>query len=128
MPFRSGRTPSQLRRSRWTLLLRSVNRQTVGDTVVALVTNGGEVMSRAVSLSAIKKAVLDGIVDAAGAAGEVAKLSGNAVWEGLRAVRAGRVAAVDANGCFSRPGPRLIDGIEELFRLFSADAAARPRS
>ncbi len=55
--------------------------------------------------------------DAAGAAGEVAKLAGNPLWEGLRAVRAGRVAAVDANGCFSRPGPRLVDGIEELHRL-----------
>jgi len=55
--------------------------------------------------------------DAAGAAGEVAKLSGHPVWEELRAVRTGRVAAVDANGCFSRPGPRLVDGIEELHRL-----------
>jgi iron complex transport system substrate-binding protein len=60
--------------------------------------------------------------DAAGAAGEVAKLSGHPVWEGLRAVRTGRVAAVDANGCFSRPGPRLVDGIEELHRLFRREA------
>ena len=57
--------------------------------------------------------------DAAGAAGEVAKLAGDAVWESLRAVRTGRVAAVDANGCFSRPGPRLVDGIEQLHRLFT---------
>lgn len=55
--------------------------------------------------------------DAAGAAGEVAKLEGNPLWDGLRAVQTGRVAAVDANGCFSRPGPRLVDGIEELHRL-----------
>lgn len=61
--------------------------------------------------------------DAAGAAGEVAKLAGNPLWEGLRAVQNGRVAAVDANGCFSRPGPRLVDGIEELYRLFSGEAA-----
>ncbi|MBP7586862.1 MAG: cobalamin-binding protein [Thermoanaerobaculia bacterium] len=60
--------------------------------------------------------------DAAGAAGEVAKLSGHPVWEELRAVRTGRVAAVDANGCFSRPGPRLVDGIEELHRLFRREA------
>jgi len=57
--------------------------------------------------------------DAAGAAGEVAKLAGDPRWAKLRAVQAGRVAAVDANGCFSRPGPRLIDGIEELHRLFA---------
>lgn len=62
--------------------------------------------------------------DAAGTAGEVAKLAGNPLWEGLRAVQAGRVAAVDANGCFSRPGPRLVDGIEELHRLFGGDTPA----
>jgi iron complex transport system substrate-binding protein len=56
--------------------------------------------------------------DAAGAAVEVSKLAGDPRWQALRAVRAGRVAAVDANGCFSRPGPRLVDGIEELHRLF----------
>lgn len=61
--------------------------------------------------------------DAAGAAGEVAKLAGTPLWEGLRAAQTGRVAAVDANGCFSRPGPRLVDGIEELHRLFSGEAA-----
>lgn len=60
--------------------------------------------------------------DAAGAAGEVAKLAGDPQWSGLRAVRSGRVAAVDANGCFSRPGPRLVDGIEHLHRLLSGDA------
>jgi iron complex transport system substrate-binding protein len=62
--------------------------------------------------------------DAAGAAGEVGKLTGGALWDSLRAVRSGRVAAVDANGLFSRPGPRLVDGIEELHRLFSGDAGA----
>lgn len=55
--------------------------------------------------------------DEAGARGEVAKLAGRTEWESLRAVRTGRVAAVDANGCFSRPGPRLVDGVETLARL-----------
>jgi len=55
--------------------------------------------------------------DAAGAAGEMEKLHGRPEWESLRAVREGRVAAVDANGCFSRPGPRLVDGIETLAAL-----------
>ncbi len=61
--------------------------------------------------------------DAAGAAGEAAKLAGEPRWAKLRAVQSGRVAAVDANGCFSRPGPRLVDGIEELHRLFGGEAA-----
>jgi iron complex transport system substrate-binding protein len=57
--------------------------------------------------------------DSAGAAREVAKLAEDPVWTNLRAVRAGQVAALDANGCFSRPGPRLVDGVEELHRLFT---------
>lgn len=39
-------------------------------------------------------------------------------WQELRAVRAGRVFPVDANGCFSRPGPRLVDGIERMAAIF----------
>jgi iron complex transport system substrate-binding protein len=39
-------------------------------------------------------------------------------WRELRAVREGRVYPVDANGCFSRPGPRLVDGIERLAAIF----------
>jgi iron complex transport system substrate-binding protein len=59
--------------------------------------------------------------DAEGAAGQIAAIdggAGRAEWRRLRAVRAGRVHPVDANGCFSRPGPRLVDGIERLAELF----------
>ena len=38
-------------------------------------------------------------------------------WNGLPAVREGRVFAVDANGYFSRPGPRLADGVGILARI-----------
>lgn len=55
--------------------------------------------------------------DAEGAAREVAKLADHPIWPTLRAVRERRVAAVDANGLFSRPGPRLVDGIEHLASL-----------
>ncbi len=55
--------------------------------------------------------------DAAGASGELGKLAGNAVYAALRAVREGRVVPLDANGCFSRPGPRLVDGVETLTAL-----------
>ncbi|HYH45235.1 MAG TPA: cobalamin-binding protein [Thermoanaerobaculia bacterium] len=41
----------------------------------------------------------------------------SAEWRSLRAVREGRVYPVDANGCFSRPGPRLVDGVERLADL-----------
>ena len=32
-------------------------------------------------------------------------------WEGLRAVRAGEVFAMDANAFCARPGPRLVQGV-----------------
>ncbi len=38
-------------------------------------------------------------------------------WSGLPAVREGRVYAVDASSYFSRPGPRLANGIEILAQL-----------
>jgi iron complex transport system substrate-binding protein len=39
-------------------------------------------------------------------------------WMDLPAVRAGRVFAVDADAYFARPGPRVVDGVELLARLF----------
>jgi len=41
-----------------------------------------------------------------------------AIWDKLPAIRDRRVFAVDANSYFSRPGPRLSDGIELLAHLF----------
>jgi iron complex transport system substrate-binding protein len=63
--------------------------------------------------------------DAAGAGEQIATISGRPEWQALRAVRDGRVYAVDANGCFSRPGPRLVDGIETLARCFHGPAPAK---
>lgn len=39
-------------------------------------------------------------------------------WQTLPAVRDGNVFAVDASAYFSRPGPRLVDGVELLAALF----------
>ena len=39
-------------------------------------------------------------------------------WAALPAVRARRVHAMDANSYVSRPGPRLVDGIEMMAELF----------
>lgn len=41
-------------------------------------------------------------------------------WHSLRAVRNGHVFAMDASSHFSRPGPRVIDGIMELAELFKS--------
>ncbi len=51
------------------------------------------------------------------AAAEFAQIARPAGWERLPAVRAGRVFAVDANSYFSRPGPRLAEGVEHLAKI-----------
>jgi iron complex transport system substrate-binding protein len=56
--------------------------------------------------------------DAAGSQAQIDGIAGRSEWRALRAVQRGRVFPVDANGCFSRPGPRLVDGIEQLAALF----------
>ena len=43
-------------------------------------------------------------------------------WPEIQAVRRGRVFALDAAAYFSRPGPRVIDGIEILAEIFDPDA------
>jgi iron complex transport system substrate-binding protein len=43
-------------------------------------------------------------------------------YDELAAVRRGRVFALDGSAYFSRPGPRVIDGIELLAEIFDPDA------
>jgi len=38
-------------------------------------------------------------------------------WEDLPAVKSGAVWAVDASSYYSRPGPRLVDGMELMARI-----------
>lgn len=47
--------------------------------------------------------------------------------ERLDALGAGRVFAVDAASTFSRPGPRLVDGVELLAHLFHPERVKPPR-
>jgi len=42
-------------------------------------------------------------------------------WNDIAAVRGGRVYAVHASAYFSRPGPRLVDGVEILYSLIHQD-------
>ncbi len=53
----------------------------------------------------------------------LAKLKG---WSKLPAVRQGRVFAVDGSWYFNRPGPRLVDGIEILARIFHPEGWRGP--
>jgi iron complex transport system substrate-binding protein len=60
--------------------------------------------------------------DAARAAVEARVLPEIPEWEDLAAVRNGRVWAVDANSYYSRPAPRLVEGVEILARIFHPEA------
>ncbi len=44
-------------------------------------------------------------------------------WHDMPAVRQGRVYAVDANSYFSRPGPRLVTGVELLVHMFHPEVS-----
>jgi iron complex transport system substrate-binding protein len=60
--------------------------------------------------------------DAARAAEEAEALPDLTGWSDLPAVRDGRVWAVDANSYFSRPAPRLVEGVEILARILHPGA------
>jgi iron complex transport system substrate-binding protein len=60
--------------------------------------------------------------DAARAAEEAKALPSLAGWKDLPAVKNGRVWVVDANSFFSRPAPRLVEGVEILSRILHPGA------
>ena len=60
--------------------------------------------------------------DAERALREARSLPGLDGWYHVPAARAGRVWAVDANSYFSRPAPRLVEGVEILARLLHPGA------
>jgi iron complex transport system substrate-binding protein len=47
-----------------------------------------------------------------------------APYAGTRAVRDGRVVVLDGSGCFSRPGPRLVEGVERLASALHPEAVS----
>jgi iron complex transport system substrate-binding protein len=49
-------------------------------------------------------------------------------WEGLPAVRNGRIFAVSGTDYFSRPGPRLVDGLEILSHILHPELSPAPLS
>jgi iron complex transport system substrate-binding protein len=48
---------------------------------------------------------------------EMGVLADNAIWNGLRAVREGKVFIADGNAYFNRPGPRLVESAEILAEI-----------
>lgn len=65
--------------------------------------------------------------DAERAMVESQALVADPAWDELRAVRDGRVFVVDGNAYFSRPGPRVVDGVELLAALLHPDRTTAPR-
>jgi iron complex transport system substrate-binding protein len=49
-------------------------------------------------------------------------------WYSMRAVREGNVFAMDASSYFSRPGPRIAEGVEVLAKLFQQFHKRRPKA
>ncbi len=49
------------------------------------------------------------------------------IWYSLRAVQNGRVFAMDARSHFSRPGPRIADGVVALAEIFREQTHAHPK-
>ncbi|HEV8353332.1 MAG TPA: BtuF-related (seleno)protein, partial [bacterium] len=48
---------------------------------------------------------------------EIHLLTDRPGWDGMRAVRDGQVYLTEATSYFSRPGPRLVDGLEILAKI-----------
>ncbi|HYM68217.1 MAG TPA: ABC transporter substrate-binding protein, partial [bacterium] len=63
--------------------------------------------------------------DVARARAEMHLMTARAGWDDLPAVRQGHVYVVDASSYFSRPGPRLVNGVEILAALLGSETATR---
>ncbi|MGQ0793236.1 MAG: cobalamin-binding protein [Deltaproteobacteria bacterium] len=55
---------------------------------------------------------------------EIDTLTSNPVWHRLPAVRRGHVYLVDANSYFSRPGPRVVDGLGILSKIIHPELSS----
>lgn len=64
--------------------------------------------------------------DARRALEELGRLASLPGWSDLPAARAGRVYAVDGGAYFSRPGPRIVDGVEILAAVLHPDEFPPP--
>lgn len=64
--------------------------------------------------------------DLAGTLREVERTAPPPGWNDLPAVRAGRVYAVDGSAYFSRPGPRVVDGLEMLAHILHPERIPAP--
>jgi len=59
--------------------------------------------------------------------GELGRIHMPREWTSLSAVQSGRVYAVDGSAYFSRPGPRVVDGLEILGEILHPDQFPRKK-
>lgn len=52
---------------------------------------------------------------------ELPRLQARAGWNDLPAVKSGRIYYLDANATLSRPGPRMVDALEDMAQIFHPD-------
>ena len=64
--------------------------------------------------------------DAARAVREAEAITERPEWRSLRAVTAGRAHALDGNAYFSRPGPRVVEGVELLASILHPGSVPPP--
>jgi iron complex transport system substrate-binding protein len=64
--------------------------------------------------------------DAERAVREARRLGDQPEWQALDAVRNGRVLALDGSAYFSRPGPRVVDGVELLASIVHPELVSTP--
>ncbi len=94
--------------------------------------NEPEQPSRVVTWEEVERAAPEVVVfmpcgyDLDGAEDEGAELAAFPAFQRLPAARTGNAFAVDATSYFSRPGPRLVDGIEALAWALHPDAFPEP--
>jgi iron complex transport system substrate-binding protein len=94
--------------------------------------NEPEHPSRVVSWTDVERAVPEVVVfmpcgyDLDAAEAEAGRLAALPSFASLPAARTGNVFAVDATSYFSRPGPRLVDGVELLAWALHPDAFPEP--
>ena len=58
---------------------------------------------------------------------ELPVLTSNGKWKSLQAVKSGNVYAVNANAYFSKPGPRIVVGLEIMAKILHPDASQHIR-
>lgn len=111
-PFTAGHwIPDQIRAAGGEPLLGHAGQRSAATTWESVAATGAELLM-----------VAPCGYDQAGAEAQLAQVTARPELSALPAVDSGRTYAIDADAFVVRPGPRLVDGVERMARLFHPDA------